>query len=136
MESTLWKWFHASPCHHRWFVLTPPCDLQLVQPCGRSSFELVRHELGVLFLRDVNHIKELLYFIKLVQEGLDVKVPTERRNLDLHPILVRTWVLSSPIWVGKGKSFSPVGIRISRSPRASPIGCPSIITFIFEMSLG
>ena len=83
-KSTLKKLFHVPPCHHRWFALAPPCDLQLVLPCRHSSFELVRHELDMLFLGDVSHIKEFLYFIDPVQEGLDVKVPNERRSLDLH----------------------------------------------------
>jgi len=81
----------------RWFALAPSCDLQLVPPCVRSSFEFVCHELDMHFLGDISHIKELLYFIDSVQERLDVKVPTERSNLDLHPILVRTWVPSSAI---------------------------------------
>ena len=84
------KKFHAPPCHHKWFALAPH-DLQLVPLFGRSSFELVRHELDML----VSHVKEFLYFIDLVQKELDVKVPTERKNLDLHPILVRTWISSS-----------------------------------------
>jgi len=86
----------------------------------------------MLFLGDVSHAKEFLYFIDPVQ-GLDVKVPTERRNLDLHPILVRAWVPSSPIWVRQTKSFSPVGIRIRHPARASPLGHPSIKTFVLEI---
>ena len=31
----------------------------------------------MLFLGDVSHVKELLYFIDPVQEVLDIKVPTE-----------------------------------------------------------
>jgi len=44
----------------------------------------------MFLLRDVRHVKELLYFIDPVQEELDIKVTTEKRNLDLHRILVRT----------------------------------------------
>jgi len=63
-------------CHHWWLALAPPCDLQLVPPCGHSSFEIVHHKLDMLFLGDKSYVKELLYFIDPVQ-GLDVKVPIE-----------------------------------------------------------
>ena len=56
--------------------------------CGSSSFELVHHEIDMFFLGDISHVKELLNFIDPVQEGLDVKVSTERRNFDLHLVLV------------------------------------------------
>ena len=86
-ESTLKKLLHKPPYHYSWFALAYPCNLQLVPPCSCSSFELVRHEVDMLFLKGVSYVKELLYFIDPVQEGFDAKVPIERKNIDLHPVL-------------------------------------------------
>ena len=82
----------------------------------------------MFFLGDVSHVKELFYFIDPVQEGFDVQVPTEGRNLDFYLVLAGAWVPSSPIWVRKRKSFSPVGI--CHTPRASPIGHHAVIRFV------
>jgi len=62
----------------------------LVPPCGYFSLELVCHELDLLLLGDESHVEELLHFIDPVQKGLYIKVPTKGRNLDLHPIFIRT----------------------------------------------
>jgi len=72
----------------------------------------------MLLLRDVSHVKNFIYFINLVQEGFDINIPSKRRNVDLHPILVRIWVSSSHIRVRKRESPFPVRIKISHSPRA------------------
>ena len=65
-KSILWELLYALPCHHGWFVLAPPYDLQLVPPCGYSSFNLIRYELYMLFLGDVSHVEELLYIINSI----------------------------------------------------------------------
>ena len=64
-------------------------SLQLVPPSGGSSLELVCNELDMLLLGNIRHVKELLYFISPVQEGFNIKVPTKRKNLNLHPIFIR-----------------------------------------------
>ena len=51
-------------------------------------FVLVRHELDILFLEDVSHVKEIFNFTGSLQEGFNFKVPTEGRNFNLHPVLV------------------------------------------------
>jgi len=120
-ESTLKKLLHAPPCHHGRFALASPCDLQLVPPCG-SSFELVRHELDMLFLEDVSHVKELIYLINPVEEGFDIKIPTERKNLNFH---LYSLEIGSPLplsELGKGTLLScwnlewPSALGLARRP--------------------
>ena len=44
----------------------------------------------MLLLINLSHVEEFLHFIDLVQEGFDIKILTKGRNLDLHPIFIRT----------------------------------------------
>jgi len=109
-----------------------PHDLQLLPPCC-SSLEFVGHKLDMLLLEDISHVEKLLYFINSVQEGFNIKVLTEGKNLDLHLIFVRTWLIPSPILIRKRKSPFPVRNRICHPSRASLISHPSVVDLIFEV---
>ena len=106
-----------------WFVIGP------TMWC--SSLELVCHELDILLLGCISHVKELLYFVDPIQEGFNIKVPTKRRYLNLYSIFIRTWMLSFSTMI-RWKSTSHVRIRISES--SSPHICHlSIFIDIFKV---
>ena len=84
-------------------------------------------------LGDISHVKELIYFTDSVQEGLDVKVLTERKNLDLHPY---TLGLGSPLLLYgiRKENYSPLlGLEFAIHLGPHQISHPSIITFIFKI---
>ena len=127
-KSTLKELFHASPCHHGWFSLTSSCDLQSILPCGCPSLEFVSHEVDMPLLGDISRVEELLHFVNSVLKGLYIKVLTKRKNLNLHPIFIRTWVFAFPTSIRLRKSASPVKVLKSASPiliRISDLRCRS-----------
>jgi len=85
---------HAPPHHHGWLTLTFSFDLQLITSYRRSSLELVRLKLDLLLHENISHVEELIYIINSIQEGFNIKIPTNRRNANFHVILIRICVSS------------------------------------------
>ena len=91
--------------------------------------------------REHKPCKELFHLINSIQEGFNIKVLTKRKNLNFHPILIRTWVPSFPTMIRIRKSASPVRVRKSASPvwvrisesSSSFIGHLFIFIFIFKI---
>ena len=63
---------------------------QLASLCDGSSLELLCNELDMHLLGNIRHVKELFYFINLIQEEFNIKILTKKKNLNLHPIFIKT----------------------------------------------
>jgi len=103
-----------------WFIIGPTIWLLLPWACMPWTWYASP--------RDVSHVKELIHFINPVQERFHIKIFTKRRNLNLHSIFIRTWIISSPIMIRKRKSSSPIKIRIDHPPMASSVSHPSVVS--------
>ena len=64
----------------------------------------------------MSHVKEFIHLVDSIQKELNIKIPAERRDVNLHHILMRILVSSFPTLIRISDSSLPVGVRKPASP--------------------
>ena len=89
-----------------------------------SSLEFVRHKFDLFLHENISHVKEFIHLIDPIKKGFDIKIFTERRDVNLYPVLMKIWasffptmirVKESSLPIRVKKPASPIWIRISKS---------------------
>ena len=88
-----------------WFVVDPTLRLLLPWACMPQTLHASP--------RGCKPCQKTSPLHRPVQKGFDIKISIKGRNLDLYLILIRTWVVSSPIMIRKKKSSSLSGLGLT-----------------------